>query len=385
MRTRRDAYLLIPILLVLTSSSLAKTLYVGTCHKGSYATISAAVSAAAPGSVVDVCPGTYPEQVFIMQPLTLQGITAGNHDRARIVVPANAAGGPTNWQFVPDPDYVNQVAPQIFVNSPAGSVTVDNLTIDGSGEVGAPASCPVTTSTDWLTIGVFFENTSGTINEVNTIGQGKNKGCGVGIRATSTMPVAPTVTISNNSLQEASIYGMYLDGFTAGASLNVSVTNNSLVVGSVNYGSFAIVYGGITGTISSNYIQAQGHGTSDGGASGPLTFSGNTFVSTNGKIGFGGLFGSDTILPGVETYSGNTIVDYNVGLAVPGGASVVTNNNVVNSYLAIELGCNPSATITGNTINNAKIGIDTIPAGFSPSGKVSFFNVDKMKGTTSCP
>ncbi len=39
------------------------------------------------GSMVEVCPGTYPEQVVISKPLTLEGITIGNADQAVITVP----------------------------------------------------------------------------------------------------------------------------------------------------------------------------------------------------------------------------------------------------------------------------------------------------------
>src|SRR5208337_4716110 len=156
---------------LLISSSFAATYYVGSCHASSYPTISAAVAVAAPGSTVKVCPGTYPEQVFIMQPLTLEGISSGNGDRARITPPILPAGGPPNWQFVPDPDIPGlMVAPQIYAKSPTGAVTIENLTIDASLETTSPA-CYATGY--WFTTAIFFENSSGTIKGVNTVGQGK--------------------------------------------------------------------------------------------------------------------------------------------------------------------------------------------------------------------
>src|SRR4029077_12937099 len=42
-----------------------------------FSTIQAAVNAVPFGSTVLVCPGTYPEQVVIAQPLTLKGVTDG--------------------------------------------------------------------------------------------------------------------------------------------------------------------------------------------------------------------------------------------------------------------------------------------------------------------
>src|SRR5208337_3898185 len=129
MHDQRICRFLISAALMLTPGAFASTLYVGTCHTPSYSTISAAVAAAPAGSIVDVCPGTYPEQVFITQALTLQGITAKNTDRATITAPIPASGGPPTWQFVADPDGgAAMVAPQIFVSSPVGAVTIRNLT-----------------------------------------------------------------------------------------------------------------------------------------------------------------------------------------------------------------------------------------------------------------
>ncbi len=53
-----------------------------------FATIQAAVSAVPFGATVLVCPGTYPEQVTITQPLTLKGVTDGVSGAAIITVPA---------------------------------------------------------------------------------------------------------------------------------------------------------------------------------------------------------------------------------------------------------------------------------------------------------
>jgi hypothetical protein len=377
-------YLSVATFLFLASSSFASTFFVGTCHAGSFSTISAAVAAAPAGSTVAVCPGTYQEQVFITQPITLQGITSGGADRARIVVPASVTGGPPNWQFVPDPDFINQVAPQIFVNSPGGSVKISNLTIDGSGEHGA-STCAALVSGAWITTAIFFENSSGTVNEVDTLGQGINSGCGVGIRAYAAPPASPTVTITNNSINDANLEGIFVEAPTAGGNLNVSVMKNTLMVGANDHGSYALFYTGISGTISSNFIQAQGHGVLDEGASGPLTFADNTIISTNAGIGFGGILGEGTVLPGPQTLTGNRVVNYYVGITVGNPAHTLKGNAIVNSFLAIELGCNATNVLTANTVNNAQIGMDTIPAGFSAAGKISFFNVDQIAGTTPCP
>ena len=65
------------VMLLGTQFALADNNFaVGTCRPRlrSFTTIQAAVSGVPAGSTVLVCPGTYPEQVTITQPLSLQGI-----------------------------------------------------------------------------------------------------------------------------------------------------------------------------------------------------------------------------------------------------------------------------------------------------------------------
>jgi hypothetical protein len=47
-----------------------------SCRSAAFGTIQSAVNAAAPGSTVVVCPGTYHEQVVISEPLSVQGLRA---------------------------------------------------------------------------------------------------------------------------------------------------------------------------------------------------------------------------------------------------------------------------------------------------------------------
>jgi len=69
---------------------LASTVQVGNCLTGpqNFSTISAAVSSVPPGSTVEVCPGTYAEQVAITKALTLVGVTSGTANRVLITVPS---------------------------------------------------------------------------------------------------------------------------------------------------------------------------------------------------------------------------------------------------------------------------------------------------------
>src|SRR6516164_5191828 len=53
-----------------------------------FSTIQAAVSAVPLNTTILVCPGTYPEQVVISQPMTLKGVVQGTSGAAVITVPA---------------------------------------------------------------------------------------------------------------------------------------------------------------------------------------------------------------------------------------------------------------------------------------------------------
>lgn len=377
MKTRRLKAVcgLIAVWFLLASSSLAATTYyVGTCHKPSYATISAAVAAAAPGSIVDVCPGTYPEQVFIMQALTLQGIRNSNKGRARITAPIPASGGPPQWTFVPDPDTPGvNVAPQIYVNSPAGAVTIKDLTIDGSGETTAIACF---TSGYWETTAIFLENSSGTITGVNTVGQGKNSGCGDGIRAFVAGAGPDTLTLTDSSLQDAHQSGLILEG----AGLTVSVSGNVLDLTSNNYG---ISSGNASGTISSNFLTAEGDLIYDYGSGGSITYSGNVLRgintgTTNCSAGM--------LLERAAQVTGNKIDGCLYGIYFESLATntvSLKNNLVVNTALGLGLGCDSNVTLAGNTVNNSVEGVDSAPNPVS-TAEITFDNVDTVK-TGTCP
>ena len=70
------------------AANAAGTVFVGGCGTPNFTTIQAGVNGAPAGSTVDVCPGTYPEQVFINKRLTVQGIAVGTANQAIVAAPA---------------------------------------------------------------------------------------------------------------------------------------------------------------------------------------------------------------------------------------------------------------------------------------------------------
>ena len=191
---------------------------VGTCKPGkSFPTIQAAVNAAASGSTIDICPGTYPEQVIIVsRTLTLIGVQSGTSDAAVLVPPS---GG-----LIANGSHIGRgaVAAQIFVQSSNG-VTISHLTVDGNGN--ALLGC----GTD--PIGIYYQNSSGRITDSvarNQILSGSDQGCqvGLGIDVESDSG-APAVTVSNNSVHTYQKNGITAGGPGTGGGPAMAVINNT--------------------------------------------------------------------------------------------------------------------------------------------------------------
>jgi pectin methylesterase-like acyl-CoA thioesterase len=109
-------------------ASATVTYAVGTCKPAlhSFTTIQGALDASPPPNVVEVCPGTYNEQVVIGIPVALEGISYGNSAEAMIAPPANgtAVAKAAN-------DFGQVVAAQVLVSNVAGEVNLTNLTVQG--------------------------------------------------------------------------------------------------------------------------------------------------------------------------------------------------------------------------------------------------------------
>jgi hypothetical protein len=121
-----------------------------------YATIQLAVNGSAPGTIIQICPGTYPEQVVIAKKLTLQGVvdpTAPTQDAAVILPPAAGMVANASDTFDSHP-----IAAQLFVHDTfAASIVINNLTVDGIGnQIGG--------CLDFM--GILYQNASGTVNHV---------------------------------------------------------------------------------------------------------------------------------------------------------------------------------------------------------------------------
>jgi hypothetical protein len=395
------------VLLAVTPASATTNVAVGLCAAPGthYQSIQAAVNAAELSTstprIVRVCPDTYSEQVMITAALTLEGVANGKLD-AVVLVPPSAGLAPNGSDI-----FGNPVAAQIFVASTSGSVTIEHLTVDGTGN--DIAGCGAATLE-----GIYFQNTSGTItgNAVRNQFQSDSTdylGCQNGLAVNVESLTSNTVTVSNNSVRSYQKNGITATGAATGPGAPgpaVTISGNYIV----GIGATAMNWQGVylgDGVAAENGVQI------GFGASGKVT--GNT-VNDN-------IWGQDTstdtgdAASGILIYAstGITVSSNDVGSAQfgivavtdptygPADDTTITSNKVSGTQLfdAIDLCSNSNTaktntiygstesgvhvddacgtptgnTVTGNTINEACAGVLTGPGTGNTVSPNTFSNV----------
>jgi hypothetical protein len=334
--------------------AMAGNFAVGTCKPRltSFSTISAAVTSVPPGSTVQVCPGVYPEQVTISQPLTLQGIASGNQDQIVITVPN--AGLSANVTSI----FGEPVAAQLLVQSP-GAVNITNVVVDGTG---GDQVC--STSNIWLA-GIFYASgSSGEVNRVRTSGQ-FDETCGVGIWAENGDGSNRMVSIHDNSVHDVDGTGIFAGSGTT-PTLTALIRDNLV---SIHSGSGGISVSGINGVVAQNNVSDALAGIFDSAPG--VRVSSNTITNA--------LFGVLNLTGG--TIHSNDISNTTIGVFLNSDGSTVQSNRItLAATAAIEFNCF-SGVVSHNTINDAAVGLDQVPTGFH--GSNTFSNTGTIS-TDSC-
>ncbi len=357
-------------LLVGVGNLSATTLSVGTCRTGSYSTIQAAINAAPFGATVQVCPGTYNEQLSISQSLILQGITALNGDVVTIAVPS---GG---LIITTDDLDGRQVAPQVLVKNSSGPVTISNIAVDGTNN-GWAGACPP------LLAGIFYQNSSGTISRVTTRYQDGN-GCGNGIWVEGGQS-NPSVTVQGSFINFFDLYGINTETyFQPPTELTVKVTGNNVWGSEQSNGAGIYIDQGSTATVTGNDVLAQ--------ASTPYGIL--IWVNSKGSVSSNSVQQTTT---GISLHSDGVSVSSNKLLLVRTGIDVQTSigavksNNIVtfgiNGFgvvpgIGIEFNCKANPNVLSNSISNGTlqvpgIGVDHVPSGLSTPN--SYFFVGQIR------
>jgi hypothetical protein len=309
-----------------------------------YTTIQAAVNAAPSAAIVQVCPGIYAEQVSIGKPLTLKGVTKNNHAGAVIAIPANGGvqnGGTSTFPIVAQVDITAQ------------NVTLNNMTIDGTGGIpNSNCSAPIL-------VGVAFEaGSSGHVtraalrNQAVANGPGGNNGhCGYAIQV---FPgAAGLVTIDTSSIRAFGGDGIAADSpvTVKGNFIDQGLTSANLLQQGTG------IFTSEPSTITGNTIQHVGFGIAGG-----LNSAGVTTISTNNisADGFGVdiYFGSgisvlkNTITGGLQNPG---LTGGNVGVYAATSGVTVQTNQIAGFYYGVLAGA--GNTVSLNTITDAEVGV----------------------------
>ena len=349
--------------------------YVGTCTHSTprYPTISAAVAAAPAEATVNICPGTYAEQVAITKPLTLRGMTHGGAADVVIIPPkgglvTNASTNAGQGGF--------PVAAQVLSHAD-GPVNLIDLTVDGTtstidGKLSA-STCNKSTLPTYV-VGVFSELTPGTYYRIETRHQltgstgAISGGCGIGVYGDFVDNLSQGLTIQSSDIHDFDYYGILMSGA-------LSATNNFVLQGN-NVAPNATGILTWTGTLRSNFVDMYKMQSQGIAAIGVIMATGNTIQrSSTGLL----LIGKGSVVRGNRFVNNGNAIE-----ATYGGESITDNfftggNSSLPVPLGIELACSTGNTITGNTFQALGIGIASPAMGTNYAVANNFYAIPEMQ------
>jgi len=350
------------------------TYAVGSCEPKltSFTTIQGALNASPSPNVVEICPGTYPEQILILRAVTLEGISDGSSTGATISVPPGGLVGNAGN------DLGDGMAVQVLIanNLGTGEINLSNLTVDGTGN----------NVLDYYVVGVFYHDATGTMDHVTIQNQnGNNNGVGAWLEGDG-KETNPSVTVENSSLQNFDYAGIVVEsGTNSGQTilLNATIEGNYLTSRPPVRNCMETppclagisLIGPVAASVSGNLIAGFEQGVLIDGQL-PYTVgsvSKNTFV--------GDEYGIWIQDDGVAVTS-NTI--YNVagvsvfGMWAQSAVSPITGNTIIGGAAAgISLNCH-AGYLASNTILGATFGLEGAPPGMAPTDK--YYNVGVISG-----
>lgn len=297
-------------------TTTAKLVQVGGCKTNlvSFGTIQSAISAVPSGATVQICPGTYTEQVSITAPIILQGVANGQNQAVVLAVPI---AGLT--QSVTGPVSSFPIFPQIVVQD-AGPVNISGLTIDGN-----TSSCP-----SGAVAGVVYLSTttpsSGKLS--NSVIRNTGSGCGspqaAAVYGENGSGLASTITVTGNSVH--SINGQ---GIMFGPNLSGTISGNT--ISQVN-GGIGFQNAGPNAKATGNTIISAQNAISLNSANGVTVQTNNLINSSNQAISLNDISGG-----GNNNVTKNTVNEGNCGISKSQAAStdVYLPNTVSNMAAAI--------------------------------------------------
>lgn len=356
--------LLLAVLLVAGTSAYGSTLVVNNngantsspCKTASFSTISSAVTAASAGDTVEVCPGTYPEAVYINKAnLKLTGLTVNGSS----LVELRPTAGITTTDVNPSAENPNENV-ILLVDSVSG-VAITGISVSGS---------QATTTCGSGNAGIYFRNASGSVTNsaVSYIGlnsDGTVTGCqeGIGVYVDSHGGTA-SLTITGSSVHDYDKAGIVADesGTTLVATGN-TVTGAGPTTATAQNG--IEVDDGAKGTVNNNVISANDYTPNSSAGTSILFYQSASGGQANDNIISETNNGIFFYQANSGTANGNNISKvYNYdGIATfQSNSDTIEKNTITRSGLEVpENGaiyiCGSKTKVESNNLNEAPFGV----------------------------
>jgi Periplasmic copper-binding protein (NosD) len=363
--------------LTLAVGANAQTFYVGTCKPGKadFATIQEAVTNAPSGGTINVCPGTYPEQVTIQQPLTLKGVTSGNNANVVITAPASGLILPNvvSTQFA--------VAGQLEVLNTTGPVNISDITVDGTGlTLEAPA-----VADSGAAAGILYDSAAGSLTRVVVQNlQPSDAIFTVGILALDDSGTSPAFAVKNSVVRlhndGAGKSSTGIEVFGHGATISMDIENNYIFNTNNQFSLGIQTTETAGGTISGNIIDLGNLGTAEGifvDVSAATTVSGNSVNNVQSGVLISG--------GGPTSVTNNSLSTTVVGVQMFSGTETgvtIKGNQIWSSTTGtgVSLGCQANVALSGNVIVGGSVGLLGVPSGVSFAKSAgTFLNVPNIE------
>jgi hypothetical protein len=320
------------------------------CPNAAFTSIQAAVNAASRGDRINVCPGTYREQVRVNKALTIRGIGVANQHLSLIMPNAVVANSTSTASG-------NPIAAIVLVEG-TDKVTLTHLAVDGTNN--GLGDCATNL------VGIYYRNASGTVNDVavrNIQLAPALFGCqaGLGILVQSGGGHRSKVDILDSSIHDYQKNGIV----ASEAGTEVRISGNAVTgIGStplIAQNGIQVSFGA-KGTVDNNSVINHLYGQCTS-ASCPF-FAANILIFDSDEVS---VFGNSTGNAQVNVYyqgdkgevSNNTIFQSPVfdGIDLVGDRNSARGNNIKNSGAEGVYVLGNRNEVSNNIINEAPIGI----------------------------
>jgi Periplasmic copper-binding protein (NosD) len=365
-------FLLAALMPAMICPAEAKTVGVGGCNPTikNYPNISAAVGDPANASAtIQVCAaagpgsgGSYPEQVTISQPLTLEGVANGNSGRTVISVPTGPLS--TNVASIIGQSLFAQVLVQ------AGPVNITGITVDGTGgNIGCSGTAGL--------VGIFYASGSrGTIKEATARNQ-MSSGCGTGIWVENGSATGQLITIENSSVENMDEQGIAAFSNQQPPTLQVTIQGNS-VTASTLPPTAGILADHVSGKIEANVVTPGVYGIESILSSTEVLSNVVADIRNSGS-------GEAFYLTGSATAQNNNVSDADTAFYLGPGQEAgptLKGNASMNNNISVEFSCDTNATVESNRLTDSQNGFNDWPG---TAGKNQFYDIDTIPTVNQCP